>query len=112
MQKQCNVCQSNKPLTAFNARQGKCKDCQRAYNQRKYQEHRSAASGSDSRVHEWLQDQANEKVLEELTKVNDRLDCVLDSVQSLSKKLDSKKSRHHYLIWAVVAIAFTGWNVR
>ena len=94
MQKQCKVCQASK-----------------------YQEHRYVASCDsvqidDTRVHEWFQDQANEKVLEELIKVNDRIDRVLNSVQLLDKKLEYKRSRHNFLVWAVVAIAFTGWKVR
>lgn len=60
----------------------------------------------DRRVHEWLQDQANEKVLEELTKINDCIDRVLGSVELLNNKLDGQRNK--FILWAVVAIAFVG----
>jgi len=39
----CTKCKAEKPLGEFNSKQGRCKDCQREYNQKYYQKTRKKA---------------------------------------------------------------------
>ena len=95
MLKQCNTCKVGKPPGAFNVRQAKCKECQKAYNEHKYQEHKSASGSvqTEKRVYEWLNDQAIDEAKEQLMQINGSIEEDIEKSNTIETKIDETKEQ-------------------
>ena len=97
----CNTCKESKLPSAFNVHQAKCKECQKVYNERKYQEYKSA-SGSLDQVLE--KSKTIDETKEQLMQINGSIEQVLEKSKAIETKIDALHSRCKLLACSIIVI--------